>query len=101
MDAAGSGDAAGLNPYVGGSAGLNGGSGGGATPVSAVTASNAAQGRQARRPGHPRRRAEAAARLPRKRPWSTRAAPVKAPKLRNGNLNNPTTSNVRVPYSRV
>ena len=98
MDAAGSGDAAGLNPYVGGSAGLNGGSGGGATPVSAVTASNPQKGVKRGILGNP-------VGVPKQLPGFRGrvvdpGAAIKAPKLRNGNLNN-ETSNIRVPYSRV
>ena len=87
-----------LNPFVGGSGGLNGGSGGGATPVGAVTASNPLTG--VKRPalnnptGVPNQLPGFRGRV------IDSDGPIKVPKLRNGNLNN-ETSNIRIPYNRV
>ena len=87
-----------LNPYVGGSAGLNGGSGGGGGPVGAVEASNPQKGVKRSLQGNP---VGVPKQLPgfRGRVLDPGAA-IKAPKPRNGNLNN-STSNIRVPYNRV
>ena len=93
-----SGNASELNPYVGGSGGLNGGSGGGATPVGAVSADNPQRGVKRSLQGNP---VVVPKQLPGFRGRVIDAgAPIKAPKPRNGNLNN-ETSNVRIPYNRV
>ena len=86
-----------LNPYVGGGQDSVGGGGGGG-PVGAVTASNPQKGVKRGILGNP-------VGVPKQMPGFRGRAidptgPIKAPKLRNGNLNNETT-NVRVPYSRV
>jgi|SaaInlV_125m_DNA_1040241.scaffolds.fasta_scaffold00901_3 hypothetical protein len=92
------GNASELNAYVGGGGGLNGGSGGGATPVSAVSAGNPQKGVKRSLQGNP---VGVPNQLPGFRGRVIDAgAPIKAPKLRNGNLNN-ETSNVRIPYNRV
>jgi len=67
-------------------------------PVGAVTASNPQKGVKRNVPGNP---TGVPGQLPGFRGRVVDAGgPVKAPKLRNGNLNN-ETSNVRIPYSRV
>ena len=68
------------------------------TPVGAVQAANPQKGVKRSAPGQP---THVPGQLPGFRGRSVDAgAAVKAPKLRNGNLNN-ETSNVRIPYSRV
>ena len=87
-----------LNPYVGSGHGITGGGAGGTTPVGAVQASNPQKGVKRSLLNNPTS-------VPNQLPGFRGrvvdpGAPVKVPKLRNGNLNN-TTSNIRVPYSRV
>ena len=68
------------------------------TPVGAVQADNPQRGVKRSTPGNP---THVPGQLPGFRGRSVDAgAPIKAPKLRNGNLNN-ETSNIRIPYSRV
>lgn len=68
------------------------------TPVGAVQAANPQKGVKRSAPGQP---THVPGQLPGFRGRSVDpGAAVKAPKLRNGNLNN-ETSNVRIPYSRV
>ena len=87
-----------LNPYVGGSGGLRGGSGGGATPVGAVTVDNPLTGVKRPALSNP---VNVPKQLPGFRGRSIDSdGPIKVPKLRHGNLNN-ETSNVRIPYNRV
>jgi hypothetical protein len=87
-----------LNPYVGSGHGMTGGGSGGATPVGAVQAANPQKGVKRSLLGNP---TTVPSQLPGFRGRVVDAgSPVKVPKLRNGNLNN-STSNIRVPYSRV
>lgn len=87
-----------LNPYVGSGHGITGGGSGGTTPVGAVQASNPQKGVKRSLLNNP---TSVPSQLPGFRGRVVDpGAPVKVPKLRNGNLNN-TTSNIRVPYSRV
>tara|TARA_B100001109_G_scaffold157654_1_gene128271 strand:+ start:7754 stop:10816 length:3063 start_codon:yes stop_codon:yes gene_type:complete len=87
-----------LNPYVGSGHGITGGGSGGATPVGAVKAANPQKGVKRSLLSNP---TTVPSQLPGFRGRVVDAgSPVKVPKLRNGNLNN-STSNIRVPYSRV
>ncbi len=86
-----------LNPFVGGGKDSVG-SGSSGTPVGAVTADNPQKGVKRSNLGNP---VGVPQQLPGFRGRVVDAgAAIKAPKLRNGNLNN-TTSNIRVPYNRV
>ena len=87
-----------LNPYAGSGHGITGGGSGGATPVGAVQAANPQKGVKRSLLGNP---TTVPSQLPGFRGRVVDAdSAVKVPKLRNGNLNN-STSNIRVPYSRV
>ncbi len=85
-----------LNPYVGGGSDAVGAGGG--NPIGAVTADNAQRGVKRGLLGNP---VNVPSQLPGFRGRIVDAGgPVRAPKPRNGNLNN-STSNIRVPYNRV
>ena len=85
-----------LNPYVGGGSDAVGSGGG--NPIGKVTADNPQRGVKRGLLGNP---VSVPNQLPGFRGRIVDAGgPVRAPKPRNGNLNN-STSNIRVPYNRV